>query len=271
LTAEEAAELAGIGGAAGRNELNQPLPFAQYAFLVKGLSDAPTERGSETRLALYETTRSPLRDQKRGQEYNFYLFRVVEVVPSVVPESLEEVRDLVEQDLREYKGFLRAAEEAQRLKQASGEAETGLEEAVNADKEFKELLGLTAVMKIGPFSRIQPINQRMLQFGQTQIRPSYIYRIGRDEKFIAEAFEMAEDAEERGERLVRVISLPADKKHAVIESLELQRVTDSDYETHRQDIEFLLRTNALRAFRDDWFDPERIRERADFSLVEPKK
>ncbi len=267
MTIADAAKLAGIGRAAGRDAQNRPLPFAEYAFRTSGLADAPTEPGTEVRLSLYETTRSPLRDSRDRQDYNFYLFRVIEVVPSSVPESMDELAgDKLAADLREYKAYMLAGEQAVRLAEAA--AEVGLEEAVEADEELTEEVGRQLrVLKPPAFSRIQPITQQMMQYRMTDRRISYVSGVGRSEKLIGACFELGATAGAIEGRAVRVVDLPELKCQVVVQGVEIERVTTDLYEQHRRQMQGLLYVEAMRAFRDDWFSADQIHQRTGFSLV----
>jgi len=267
ITIAEAAKLAGIGRAAGRDAENRPLPFAKYAFRTRGLPDAPTKPGTEVRLSLYEVTRSPLRDSRDGQDYNFYLFRVIEVVPSSVPESMDELpADKLAADLREYKAYMLAGEHAARLAEAAGKV--GLEEAVKADEELTEAVGRRLrVLKPPAFSRIQPITPQMMQYRMTERRTPYVSGVGRSKKLVQACFELGATADAVEGRAVRVVDLPGLKCHVVVQWVETEPVTDELYEQHRRQMQGLLYVEAMRAFRDDWFSADQIRQRTGFRLV----
>ena len=264
LTPRDAAELPGIGMAYARDEENRPLPFSQYVFRVKGLATAPTGTGASLRLSLYEPTRSPLRDGSPSNPRNFYIFRVTEVSPSQVPQSLEEVRSRVEVDLREYKAYMRAGEQAEQLAAA---ADSDLAAAVEQAEDLKEKLGdQLRLLEPAPFPRVQPLSMQMVQFGMTQQRPPLVTGIGSSEEFVEACFDLAEDAE-NGESPIRVVALPKLKRQAVVQWVETERVTEQLYQERRAQVAQILQIEVVRAFRNDWFNPERIRERTGFKQI----
>jgi hypothetical protein len=267
ITVADAAKVANIGRANGRDTENKPLPFAAYAFRTSGLPDAPTKPGTDVRLSLYEVTRSPLRDSRGGQDYNFYLFRVIEVVPSSVPESMDELAgDKLAADLREYKAYMQAGEQAERLAEAA--LEVGLEEAVKADEQLTEKPDRQLrVLKPPAFSRIQPITQQMMQYRMTARRTPYVSGIGRSEDFVRACFELGATASSVQAQPVRVVDLPGLKCQVVVQWVEMEPVTTELYEQHRRQMQGLLYVEAMRAFRDDWFSAEQIHQRTGFSLV----
>ncbi len=265
LTQRDAAELPGIGMAFARDEENRPLPFSQYVFRVKGLAGAPTGPGASLRLSLYEPTRSPLRDGSPSNPRNFYIFRVTEVSPSQVPQSLEEVRPRVEADLREYKAYMQAGEQAEQL--AAAAAESDLATAVEQAEALKEQLGdQFRVLEPAPFPRVQPLSMQMVQFGMTQRRPPLVTGIGSSKEFVEACFDLAEAAGD-GESPIRVVALPRLKRHAVVQWVETERVTEQLYQERHAQVAQTLQLEVARAFRNDWFDPERIRERTGFKLI----
>jgi hypothetical protein len=268
LTPRNAAELPDIGMGFARDEENRPLPFSQYVFRVKGLASAPTGTGASLRLSLYEPTRSPLRDGSPSNPRNFYIFRVTEVSPSQVPQSLEEVRSHVEADLREYKAYLRAGEQTEQLAAA---ADSDLATAVEQAEDLEEKLGdQLRLLEPAPFPRVQPLSMQMVQFGMTQQRPPLVTGIGSSKEFVEACFDLAEAAE-KGESPIRSVALPKLKRQAVVQWVETEQVTEQLYQERRAQVAQTLQIEVVRAFRNDWFDPERIRERTGFKLITPEE
>ncbi|HUW85221.1 MAG TPA: hypothetical protein VMZ31_20755 [Phycisphaerae bacterium] len=265
LTSRDAAAVPGIGMAYARDENNRPLPFSQYIFRVKGLAAAPMGPGASLRLSPYEPTRSPLRDGSPNNPRNFYIFRVTEVSPSQVPQSLEEVRPRVEADLREYKAYLRAGEQVEQL--AAAAADSDLSAAVEQAEVLKEKLGdQLRALEPAPFPRVQPLSMQMVQFGMTQQRPPLVTGIGSSKEFVEACFDLAEAAE-NGVSPIRTVALPKLKRQAVVQWVETERVTEQLYQERRAQVAQTLQLEVVRTFRNDWFDSQRIRERTGFKLI----
>ncbi|MFQ6047854.1 MAG: hypothetical protein ACE5K7_00635 [Phycisphaerae bacterium] len=266
LTPEQAAAEPHIGQAFARDEQNRPLPFAQYAFRVKGLASAPQRRGPAAGLSLYEVPRSPLRDLRNGKEYNYYLFRVIRAVPSAVPASIDEVRQRVEQDLREYKAYLEAGRCARQL--ARQAARLGLAQAVDQASQLKRRLGEQfRLLEPEPFPRVQPITPQMVQFGLSRRRPPTVPGVGRSQRFVAECFKMAASLTTTQPSRVRAIELPRLKRHVVVELVATLPISPQQYRQKRQQLLPILQIEQLRRFRNEWFDSQHIRQRAGFSLT----
>ena len=123
LSADELAKLPGIG-TARRPASGQT--FANYVLqAAEPLMPVPQRADAGDVLSLLEPSH-PLEDA----DGNVYLFRLTDAQPAHAPQSLAEVRDQVEQDLRTARAYEKAVEEAKKLLEAA--KKNGLAQAAAA-------------------------------------------------------------------------------------------------------------------------------------------
>lgn len=252
-------------GQAATVDSRRPTPLHSLAFEVQGLAenkkDDPTAP-SEGRLALFQPAGSPLRDPQK----NVYMFRVVEVLPSRPPASVEEVKADVERDVREIRAHKAAGEVARRLADAAADA--GLAEALEAEATLRERLGPEgAQVREATFAR-----QRLGQFFEgRELRPSMVPFIGQDEGFIREAFRLAAAGPTTRPQRVTVVELQAPKRWAVIQWVATVPVLENEYESRRMELVSSLYTDDVAAFIQDFYSPEQIKARVGWEARDSRE
>lgn len=235
--------------------------FREAALMVAGLDQGERPDGPAARLYrnVYETAGEPLEDSQG----NLYVFRNVAVRPPQAPESVEEVRDKVVQDLRREKATEQARQIAEQL--AEQARASGLEAAFEADAALKEKLGEKALQTPDPFARkfVYPAG------GIPQMIEGFVPGVGRDPELIELAFGMA-DRTATQPTPVAVHKQENRQRYIVVEFDKFVPVTREEYNDMRmQARSFLLMTKRLE-FVLDWFRHEEIVARTGYEEIVPE-
>ena len=212
-------------------------------------------------LARYQTAPSPLADPHNG---NVYIFRVIESQPGGPSESVDQVRDQVIADLRLQKGFEAAKARAQSLRSCC-QASEPLKDAYEADSELAAFRATGEGSKTGyfeppPFSRI----------GQTPAwkeRPADgVFVGGGLGKLPNEAIDAIFAITSATDKLAE-LELPDRAAVMTVEWVETIPPQEEEFATTRKSLVTQLTDSRWREFVNDWFDPEKIRARTEFSLI----
>jgi len=267
LTRDSIQELEGIGKAFTQQAGGQRvvLRIADLAFRVQGLVEPPKEadvRREDRPLAIYEFCPLVL----RGPGGSAYTFRVLEARKSAAPESLDEVREAVERDIRLARGYEQAQAAARELEAAS--RGSGLEEAWNSaealrervreaksgDREHSRAWGLVS----------PPAFAREEGPGQ----PGEV--LGLVSKSLVHAcFAAATSEDLTAERKpVVLVEVPEHQLVAVVEVHKFDPVYEEDYLTFRPQFRQVLRGQRLETVAENWFDPEKVQTRAGFERAQ---
>lgn len=233
------------------NEIEGIGAYSGLAFQVEGLVEIPKEtKNRAVYKSLWETYSRPLDARENG----IYLLRVVEVEEGHVPESLDEVRDLVLEDLRTLSGMERARAAAQQF--AESARDLGLKEAWEQNTELADKVtpDKGGFVEPPPFARTHPFFEH------------YIPQIGKvTEEAIDIAFDLAAQGEESS---VEVVDLPDVAAVAVLKGLSRTPLYKEDYASARGQ---MLNDLARRQFNEilfDWVTRKQIRARNKFELNE---
>ncbi|QOJ15690.1 MAG: hypothetical protein HRU75_14020 [Planctomycetia bacterium] len=200
-----------------------------------------------------------------------YLVRVIEVLPSGPPESLDAVRERVTKDVKLAKAYDLANQWKDRIVQRAGEA--GLRTAVEEAAELRALLeppppaeegamvDRRAVEALGPFTPSMPFRRS----------PSAIPHIDFNAPLHQRVFEALEwDAATAPAHRI-VVSPKVDHnqfsgttaKIAIAEALEIKPLYEGDYDAQRESLRMRLSQFESSLFQD-WFSPERLHARTGF-------
>jgi hypothetical protein len=182
---------------------------------------------------------------------------VVDIEPARAPETLDEVRDQVVENLR----LQRAYEEATRRGEALlAEAKlTSLEEAWNAATELQETVG-----KDGGYRSAAPFARKGLQFGDFAM-PVSVQGVGAvDDAFTERCFALGPVAE--GKEQWAVIPLPDSATVVTVEWQAVRPMTEDDYARRRPTLLRQMRAVRGMEIMSEWLDPELIRSRNGFEF-----
>jgi len=256
FTQEEASSVPGLGGAAMETREGGPATFGQFAFLVKGLAEIP-KRGRVDRtvfLAPYQSSAHWLIDG----DGNRYLYRITDLQAARAPESLDEVREKVVEDLR----LQRASEEAQRRAEAllAEAKEVGLKAAWEAQTELKEIMG-----ENGGYRSAAPFARKQLQLFAGFSLPVSVDGVGVvEDAFLERCFELGPASE--GKEQLAVIPAPELAQVVAVEWESTEPMRKDAYARQRPTL--LRQIQATRQVRlvSEWLNPELIRSRNGFKF-----
>ncbi len=248
-----------------------PVSFAQAVMQVEGLvatKPAASQPGSENYVSLYQPGPSLLSDPQG----NVYVYRLVNFRTATAPAGLEEVRQQVEKDLRESKGYKAALEAARRLEQQAGEQ--GLMAAFNADAGLAQKLGPIngKVQTPPPFARMQFLD--MGPYGGARTFPASVPGIGSDERFIRECFRLGAAAAAsapttRSQRLA-LVEMKRQKCVVVVEWKENLPIRQDEYDQVRAKVLDMLRSTNVGNFVRDYYNADQIKRRVQWKDIQPR-
>ncbi len=261
LDQQKLAALPKVGRAAALPRTDQMITVEQAAFQVPGLQDPAELRDARFYHNLFETIAEPFTDA----DGNAYIIRTVAARPAHAPESLEQIRQRVVEDIRLQKAYQAAEKAASQLAERAGQS--GLEQAVAADPELKAKLGTEPVRHPEPFSR-----RNMLSWGGIpQMVPGSIPGIGSEPELIEEAFSLAERKTATQPVAVAVHGQPARERWVVMQFVELLPVTRQEYMEQRDMALNLAQFRRRVSFLQEWFSAEGIRARAGWKELPERK
>jgi len=249
-----------IGRSAGYLGGPGGLRFQQAAFLVQGLEEEPDRQSEEYRYfrKLYETCVVPFTDENG----NVYVFRPIAIRPAQAPASLDAVRERLIADARLEHAFKLAGEQAKALKERA--ASIGLEAAFAADAELRKFVDDTALSHPTPFTR-----ERCFAMSgyPPHVSPNYVQALGSDPELLGAIFELAPPTTTQP---VRVLTWEqAEQRRWLV--VQLNRIlppTKDEYDKQRPNAIQYLRNQYQAQLLAQWFDPEQISKRLDWTPAE---
>lgn len=272
LDAEELWQVPGLGRAAFGSGTTR-LTFADMAQRVKGLFE-PAEDDNGPRLALYQP--SPVMTVSRtvaGQNmpWQTYIFRVIRVAPAAAPQSLDEVRAQVVEDVKAQKAHEIAGEYARKLAETA--RQMGLDKAVAQSEELVAAVGRAETAArdeqgrlpfnkryaemLGPFTPSQPLTREAM-FIDTKL--GYLGSLA--EKVFAAG------APKEGEHSVVAVPMVPSRRWAVVEVLDIQPLYQGDFDLERAAYANQSIRDAAQTFQVEWFEPENIYKRTGYKPQE---
>ena len=262
FTAVEARMLEGIGRA--RSVMGGYRQLGRLAFDVQGVAEIPRERVDEREfLSVYQTSTHVLRDSGSGDRY---LFRVIETKASHPPESLEEVRQRVTNDVRQLRAYEQALACAQRLLEAA--KAQGLQEAFDADEEIQQLKteheAQARSLQVLPATSFTRAGDPQFRAYARSMPTVFIRGLGALDKQIIEGiFGLEQAGSPYG-----VFERKTEGQVMVVEWLKTTPVREDEYAAQREELAGRLRSERGQQAWSNWFDPENIRARHKFTPVE---
>ena len=249
-----------IGKANYRPESGRWSSLADLAFRTQGVvPEIPLDAGGERAdyLASFQTCPYALRDENE----NVYVFRVVDVNPAHPAESVDEVRDRVIDDLRLLQGLEVAKARAEGLRSCS--PEVTIQEAFESDAELVELKSMG--LGVGFFESPPVTRYTLMEAATGQRNPNRRvgFEIGEIPSEIIDQWFELEDAWER----TAVYELQDRATIIVAEWVETEPAREDQFQQQRERIFELLTDRRQRESLADWFDPDQIRIRNGFELI----
>lgn len=233
----------------------------RLAFQVEGLATIPeNERGSRgSYLSPYETSAARITDRNG----NVYVFRVVDVRDAHAPDTIDEVRDEVINDLKVLHGFEAARSAAEALTEAAI-ATGNLKEAFDADEALADLKNTEAGAGIAFYepTGFPRVDKQFVGYTTAAQRTS-VPGVGVIDRNIVDGFFALADADDP----VGVFEARQDGFVLVVEWLETLPGTDAEYAELRKTLAPQLQQIRVQSAVRDWMTPAKIRTRNGFELV----
>lgn len=249
--------------------------LSELAFRVKGLYEpADVEAENLPLLNVLEPSPVLMRNDRnpgtgRNEPYQAYTFRVINVVPSGPPQTMDDdLRDQVIEDWKLARAHELAEEYAQRLYERA--ELVGLATAVEESPELKSILEEAQNETSGEGMPSGP--QYLHDLGPNKPTTAYTRKsrftqwVGMTEKVPTKVFELAEQTPAEGiepQPPVALVEVASAFKWVVLEFEGLKPLYRGDLEDQRQQLMQQVSAdegNVIAA----WLDPENIRARADY-------
>lgn len=250
-TEEEMAGQPKIGQANAFADSSSPMPFSQLAFMATGLKAEQNKNENEARLfrGLLETCLETVADSAG----NVYVFRNSSIRPAKAPETYEQVKAKLIEDVR----YVRATAEAERQAKALAEqaSKSGLKAAFDSSNLSKKP---EKAMFIQPeaFARRGGIRN-----------PA----VGNDPELVDLCFDMAGRASTTQPSPVDVRGQKQVGKWFVVEFKKLLPVTRDEYNQQRQMTYRQMLSQRRVMFIRDWFAQEAIMARTGWQDTTTKQ
>ena len=242
---------------------NAPVRAGQLIFGVEGLVDPESESAKEA-LRLEEPGMVVINQKDPAQAF---VFRVIAVAAAGPPDSLDDVRDKVEENTKREKAFEMAKEQAEAL--AENARVVGLDQAVAEDEALKALLASANADDASEDAASEPQEntfQKELQPTAPERpftrRSTYIPNVGFSPGLHKKVFELAAEADTDAAHRVVVVPMARSLKWAVVELLSVEPIYQNEFDLQRADLLRNTTSMQTQAFLSEWFDPENIKARA---------
>ncbi len=260
---DEATNLPLLGTASFRPERGVTQWLRQLAFRTEAIvPQIPKDRGARESdySATFQTSPYPLKDEQ-GKTF---VFRVIDAREGHVPKSVEEVREQVVEDLRLAQGFETAKARAESLRSCAGAM--SLAEAYESDEELVALRSNETGFSSGYFE--PPEFARMARYdAEAGTRPKRTFLPGGIGPVDSEVIDTCFALEEADEKTA-VIELKVRATVMVASWLETVRAQDDEFREMRESFVQQMDRARSQAVIADWLDPEKIRARNGFKIVE---
>lgn len=250
--------------AAGANPfMSRRIPVSFAAFDVEGLVEPPDEtlaRSADRPIAKYEFSPHVF----RGDKGTAYAFRVIEVVPTVEPDSVNEVRDEVIRSIRLARGYEAARRKAQEMLQtAEG---SNFEFVWNMASELKEAIESAKAEASGVTSTAAWGRQTPPPFAREQFNgdPSFVLGL-QSKELIDTCFSAAESIPSaEAKRPLTVVDVPKSRIVLLIQVEKLLPVYEETFQAQRGRLTQGLENRRENEIARAWFAKDNIYARTGF-------
>lgn len=286
-----------LRGASLSGQFGAGLP--DYAFNVPPFFEHEEGRTSEMGLQLFQPCEAPftgMAPQFRGGTLEYkpdrvIVFRVIATSEAKAPDSLAEVREEVDRDVRIQRGYEKAEPVARELFAVA--SRVGVEKTLDFFPDLKTGTPLIAVTTPPSFPHRQRIAEPQIldamKEGKSILGPPTVTGVGNSEAFADACYEMTEpgwtpppvDVPETERTaaattqpaaepapIVRLVSIPRLHRHFVVELAGSEPVDQEKFEsTLRKTAYFRLMSDRRALLMTEWFNPESIENRAGFERI----
>lgn len=264
-------------GTASFSDEGKRVQASTMAFDVEGLA---TDETDETAKTLKVNEPSPVFVTYRinatghSQPYQAVVFRVTGVKPAAPPDSLDEVRDKVTEDVMMQEAFDKAGNEAKAL--ADTARTEGLDQAVEQDEQLRKVMATADASKDENKTDTQPARQasrtgylaKLLPFAPPSFGRSPIPIHGIHSQLLTDKIFDPQTAKSADGH--HVVVVPAADKHAwiVAELLDVKPMYAGEFDKVRGTIEQRTQQMNASTFQYEWCNPDNVKKRADYVAKE---
>ncbi|MCH7993656.1 MAG: hypothetical protein IIB57_04335 [Planctomycetes bacterium] len=260
FASDEADDVPEIGKATYDTQRFIPLRLGSLAFRSAPIiPEIPDDSGADRAefLALYQTCSHLLTDE----DDNVYLFRIVEAQPGHPSESVEEVKDRVEEDLRLLAGLDRAEAVSEGLRSCS--PEIPLREAFDSDESLRDLQADGQGVGFHEATDITRITIGQVFYSTPSTDTLVSFGVGRVPNDVVERWFELEDAYERTE----MFKLEDRATILVAEWKSRQPATHEDFEDMHEQLVQQITDRRTREAATDWYSADNIRARNGYERI----
>jgi hypothetical protein len=275
------------------------LGLGDYALRVPGFHDPMKDDNTQSCLQLFQPPDAILEaggarnvaGQFQFQIDRLVIFRVIATAQAAPPQSLAEVRDQVEQDVRMQRAF--DASEPVAMECLATARHLGVDKAQPYFEDLRKDGKISTMIAPPSFARRVPLSgaaaMEAIDEGRTPLGPPSVSGIGAVEPFVNACFEMAEPGwmppslelpttlrvakattqpAVLPSPLVRLVPLRTLKRWIIVELVEEEPVDRDRFETDLR-LAAYRRLLSQRAgmMQSRWFDPENIEARCGFEKL----
>lgn len=262
FTQAKAFEVPLIGSAVYRPPSGLPEYLGKLAFRAKAFVPSVSRedgQNPEQYLSEFETCRQPL----TGENGNVYIIRVVATRDAHAPDTIDEVRDQVVEDLRLKRAFEEANTRAVALKAARGGFT--LEDAYENDEILKALRE-SGALSAGTYSQPEPF-ARLREGEAARGRGSDRIFVSPELGFIpVDIVEKCFELGKADDKTV-IFELPDRPAVLVIRWIETVPAREDDFAKVRIRLTEEMTAVRIQQAITEWLDPDKIRARSGFALV----
>lgn len=264
FTQENATDVPLIGNVQYYPSNAAPQSFGQVAFRTQLITPKiPTDQGASLYdyWATYQTCPYVMTDRGSG---NIYLFRVVDAQEGHIPESNNEVRDTIIDDLKLANAYREATYAAESL--VGWEDADTLIDAFNMDSELVEKQKKAAITGTGylepaPFARVLPYRASL---GRAEEGVTVGAGVGQlSNEVVDQIFAMVYQ-----EGHLNVIELPESATVLVVEFVSINNPPADEFDELRTRLVSELTNQRQRKTIVEWLDPDNIQARNGFKLTQ---
>ncbi len=230
------------------------LSLSEAAFLVPGTDAKLDGNPNQQRFVrnLYETAAEPFVTPGG----NAYVVRTVAVRARKAPE-MDAIRQRLIDDVRRARAYQEAERQARALAEKAGQV--GVEKALEADATLMTKLGKDALKKSEPFPRQQ-------SYGM-ELYPASVPGLGFDNELVKNIFTLAGKTTTQPVNVL-VHEQKPQQRWLVVQLLEIQPVTQAEYDQQRTRALMTLRIQRQIEVLSNWFNPQQIRDRINWKDAE---
>lgn len=265
ISQKQAGEIPGISQTLVIDQ-QRPLFFADYAFRVIPLIEAPKKLSQEARFLVPFQDSDPLRDQMsfyNGNAQEIYFFRVTQTDKSHLPATLDEVKAEVVKAWKLEQAYKIAQDQAQKtLALAQKQKLNDLAKSAK-DKEFKKLLDKLKIQTLEP----QTFARRSFGRGTELSAPQIPTVTGNTEKFADVAFDKLwnqPSTQPSGEFTSTVIPDSQGQTAYLVQLVNKTPVTAERYKQVQKYFMQYINRAQQQEFLQNWLMPENLYKRANF-------